>query len=332
MSLIKKLSKTAINNQEEWWRIAQADPQAGFYQTPAWFEVAKAKSANYADASLMGQLSTGTNFVLPLCSYSRIWPIKRIYSVYDQCYGGLIADGPVTAAEHQAILNAIPLSPFASFDLTQTPGIQHGTALPDYHTETFTGSEIDLTDTTFDEVFAKYTRTHRTNYRKGVKSGLIFRRADPANLAADFDLFYDIYLETLDKRWGENVEGDVLDRDFLHRFEAIMAKYPENFFMWFAELEGKAVSVATAFQWNGRFDGWVMASRPEFFKLRPTVFIITEIIKYAFENNHKLFHFGPNTGKQGLEDFKRRFGAVAVPYQTWHRPSPALSLLEKIRG
>lgn len=328
MSLIKQIKKATI---EEWWEVAKADPKAGFYQTPAWLEVAQCSSEKNKNGSLIGELTSGTKFVVPLCSYSRMWPLSRIYSVYDQCYGGLLSDGPVTEEEYAAILNKVNPGPFSSFDLVQTPGIPHGAALDGFQVVEFTGSEIELEGSTFDELFAKYTPTHRTNYRKGVKSGFTFRRADPQNLAAEFEQFYEIYLETLEGRWKENVEGEILDKPFLDQFAQVMGQYPDNFYMWFAELDGKPVSVATAFVWNGRCDGWVMASRPAYFKQRPTVFVITEIIKYACEQNFRLFHFGPNTGKQGLIDFKRRFGAHEVPYQVWHRPSPVLNFIESVR-
>ena len=226
MSLIKTVKKATI---DEWWEVAKADPKAGFYQTPAWLEVAQCSSEKNKNASLMGELTSGTKFVVPLCSYSRMWPLSRIYSVYDQCYGGLLSDGPVTEEEYAAILNKVNPGPFSSFDLVQTPGIPHGAPLDEFQVIEFTGSEIELEGSTFDELFAKYTPTHRTNYRKGIKSGFTFRRADPKNLAAEFEQFHEIYLETLEGRWKENVEGEILDKSFLEKFAQVMSRYPDNF-------------------------------------------------------------------------------------------------------
>lgn len=329
MNLVKYMGKPSL---DKWWAIAKADPKATFYQTPAWLEVANCMSEKYQNASLMGQLNSGVNFVFPLCSYSRFWPMKRVFSVYDQCYGGLIADGPVSAEEHDAIFQKIPLSLFTSFDLTEVPGVAYGDLPGQFEKATFTSSQIPLANRTFDEIFSNYTRTHRTNYRKGVKSGLVLRPADFSDLTAEFDLFYEIYLETLNKRWGDEVHGDVIQKSYLREFEKVVRKYPDNFLLWFADLDGKGVSVATAFLWNGRLDGWVMASRPEYFKLRPSTFLITEMLRYAIENEYSLFHFGPNGDNQGLADFKRRFGAEQVAYTMWHRPSPLLNVIDRLRG
>ncbi|MEM9775047.1 MAG: GNAT family N-acetyltransferase [Chloroflexota bacterium] len=327
--MIKHTQKPDLDT---WWQIAKADPKATFYQTPAWLEVAKCMSDKYEDASFMGELESGVKFVFPLCSYSRQWPLKRVYSVYDQCYGGVITDGPITAAEHTAILQALPLTKFSTFDLTEVPGVRHGQFPTDYDIVEFNSSEIPLAGRTFEEIFSQYTRTHRTNYRKGAKSGLSIRQADVNNMSAEFDLFYEIYLETLNKRWGDDVQGDILQLDYLRKFEKVVTKYSNNFLMWFVELEGKAISVATAYLWNGRLDGWVMATRPEYFKLRPSTYVITELLQYAVGQGYKLFHFGPNGDNQGLADFKRRFGAVQVPYRMVHRPSPVLNLVDRVRN
>ena len=327
--MIKTITKA---DRSQWWQIARADENATFYHTPAWVDVATCMSDKYQDTSLSGQLKSGTNFVLPMCSFSKIWPLKRVYSVYDNCYGGVIADGPISNEEYGAIFSQIPLSPFTSFDLTETPGIEAVRPLDQFTVEEFTCSILDLKEKSFEDVFKNYTRTHRTNYRKGIKAGITIRPADLNNLSAEMDHFYAIYHDTHQKRWGDGAIGHLFERDFLSRLEAIFKQYPENAFLWFAELDGEPISAAINFGWNGRMDGWMMGTKQEFFKLRPTTVLITELIRHAIDNEYATFDFGPNLGNQGAEDFKRRFGADTVTYKTWHRPSPVLALIDKIRG
>lgn len=324
----------SIADTDQWWEVAFADKRSTFYQTPAWIEVAKCMSPAYKSMSLIGKLADGARFVFPLCSYSRVWPIKRLFSAYDQCYSDLISERPVSDEEYRSIINHLPLSPFASFDLTEVPGTVTDSPfkdIPNFSTNRYISSELTLTGKTFDDIYRGFTKSRREDYRRGVKAGLTFRQSTPDRLTEDFKLFYEIYLETAENRWGDQVVGDLLNEVFLKKFEAVMRRYPENFFLWFAELDGKAVSTATAFGWHGRLDGWVMASRPAHFKIKPAVFILSNILKFSAEQGYDLFHFGPSGTEKGLIDFKRRFGATQVPYQTWHRPSPIINLINRFR-
>lgn len=327
--MIKTIEKA---DRTTWWQIAKADAKATFYHTPAWADVAACMSSNYQDTSLMGTLNDGGRFVLPLCTFSKMWPLKRIYSVYDNCYGGIISDNPLSDETCQAIFKHVPKSLFTSFDLTVTPGVPAVKA-PDFvQTETFTCSILDIKRKNFDALFKNYTRTHRTNYRKGIKAGITVRTADLSKLDQETDYFYTIYCDTHSNRWGDGAIGHLFERDFVNKLATIFQQYPEHAFLWFAELNGEPIATAINFGWNGRMDGWMMGTRPDFFKLRPTTVLITEMIRHAQKNGYSMFDFGPNLGNQGAEDFKRRFGAKTVSYQVWHRASPILRLIDRMRG
>lgn len=314
----------------DWWEIAKGDPLATFYQTPAWLEIAHCKSDKYKDASLMGELESGVRFVLPLCSYSRIWPLTTVQSVYDGCYGGLIADGPISEEEHLAIWQEIKVSAVNNFALTGVPGSAYKCPRDDFIVDSFASSEISLKDKSFDEVYKGFTKSRKEDFRRGVKHRLQFRPANYQNLTSEFEIFYDLYQETASKRWQGDIVGDLLDESYLKKFQSVVEKYQDHFFLWFVELDGQPISAATAFSWNKRMDGWVMASRPKYFKSQPAVFILTNILRFAVEQGYERFHFGPNGHDQGLIDFKRRFGAETLSYETWFKPSPIQKSLNRI--
>ncbi|MEM9775048.1 MAG: GNAT family N-acetyltransferase [Chloroflexota bacterium] len=328
--MIQSIGKADIKT---WWEIVKKDQNATFYHTPAWLEVAQCNDDKYADASLMGTFSSGTNFLFPLVSYIRQWPFKRLYSVYDYCYGGLIADGPVSAAEHQAVLKALPLNQFSSFNLTVTPGVSTANRdpLPEFEVGTYTSSILNLEGLTFEEALAGYSSSHRRNYRKAVKAGITVRKADTNRIHEELAIFYEIYLDTLENRWGDDMMALVISEPFLNKLGELVQRYPENICLWFAELDGKAISAEIDFVWNGRLDSWTPVSRPEYFKMMPTLALFSGIIKNAIDIGVTTFDFGPNLGKQSLQDFKRRFGSETVEYNTWERPSPALQLVDKMR-
>ncbi len=280
----------------------------------------------------MGELQNGVKFVLPLCSIRRLGILNSVHSVYDGCYGGLIADGPLSEVDYAAIWKQIPIAANTNFALVCVPGSDYDCPRPDFETDCFLSSEVWLEGLTFEEVYKKFTKSRKEDYRRGVKHDLQFRPADYTNLSAEFDILYDLYAETVEKRWKGDVLGDILDRGYLEKFQKVVEKYPNNFHLWFVELDGEPISMATAFDWNKRLDGWIMASRPEYFKIKPAVFILTNILQFATENDYRLFHFGPNGDNTGLVDFKRRFGADTVSYQTWFKQSPLHKLLSKLSG
>lgn len=317
---------------QTWWSVAKADPQATFYQTPAWFEVAQCMEPRYTDATLTGTLASGTRFVFPLISYSRTWPLKRLQSVFDYCYGGVIADGPISDQEFKAILESLPLNVFTRFNLTEPAGVPAKHPLPSFTSESFTSSILDLTGLTFEQALANFSRSHRTGYRKCISNGLTVRMADIDQIENELDIFYEVYQDTLENRWGDDVLSLLLDREFLTKLGQVMQKYPENMYLWFAELEGEAVAAEINFVWNGRLDVWSIVAKHEYFKLKPTLAMLSGIIKHAIDIDVTTFDFGPNLGKKGLEDFKGRFGAETVHYNTWEKPSLFIDLIERLRS
>lgn len=319
-------------DHQTWWSIAKQDPHTTFYQTPAWLEVAQKLDDRYLNASLQGKLSSGTTFVFPLVSYSRSWPLTRLYSVFDYCYGGVISDQPLSADEHDAILKQLPLNFFTNFNLIEPPGTPKRSVLPTFSEESYTSSILDLTGLTFDDVVSNFSRTHRGNYRKTIKDGITVRHADLTQLDSEFNIFYEIYQDTLKNRWKDENMSLSFTPVFLEGFADVMRKHPENMFLWFAEKDGKVISAEIDFVWNGRLDSWSTVSRPDYFKHKPTIALLAAIIKNAIEMGVTTFDFGPNLGKQGLEDFKRRFGSKTVHYKTWEKQSPVITLIEKIRS
>ena len=111
----------------------------------------------------------------------------------------------------------------------------------------------------------------------------------------------------------------------------MMRKLPNHIKLWFVELDGNPISTAINLHWNGNIDGWAMASKPNYFKLKPTVVLITEMIRTAIETNERVFDLGPNLGKQSIIDFKKRFGAEVIPYRIWYRKGMVMKLVETIR-
>ena len=324
--------KENLTNIDTWWTLAKQDHSATFYQTPAWFEVAQCFDVKYEDKSLFGTLENGTEYVFPLTSYARQWPFNRLYSVFDHGYGGVVANGPISAADYQAILQRLPITPFTSFYLTEPPSVPPKQPLSSFETGTFTSSLLSLENKTFEEVVANYSRTHRSNYRKGIKHGIKVRKANLDDLDNDFDIFYELYLDTYENRWTDGQIGNIWSREFFKNFAQVMKKYPEHIYLWFAELEGEAISAEIDFVWNNRLDSWATVSKPAHFKIKPTIALLSGIIQHALEIGVTTFDFGPNLGKQGLEDFKRRFGAETTYYETWEKPSPILNLIDKLRS
>ena len=85
--------------QEFWWDVARQCDYATFFHTPLWREFALRTHPEYSDATIGVILPSGVRVVFPILRIQQYGPFQRLLSSFEHCYGGIIADGPVSPAE-----------------------------------------------------------------------------------------------------------------------------------------------------------------------------------------------------------------------------------------
>jgi hypothetical protein len=297
-----------------WWAVARACPYATFFHTPLWQDLALGTFPDYRDATIGAVLPSGVRVVLPLLSVRRFGPWHDLHSSAALCYGGPIADGPLTDAELRQVYRAACRWRTLRLQLTSNPLANASdppgfSALPDY-------THILRLDTDFATTFAGFSKNHQTHYRRGLRKGVQVRVATSLDAYRDY---YQVYQDSL-RRW--HAQGTPLAgwEEPWRRFEvgaSLAQRHPEALKLWVAEADGKLISGAWVFYWNGHAVYWHGATLEAYFDWYPSIVIHTEVIRDALERGYKRYDFNPSGNLAGVTEFKRRFGAEQRPVMRW---------------
>lgn len=312
-----------------WLAVAERCPHATFFHTPIWQELATATAPQHRDATIGAVLASGVRVVLPLLAVRRLGPWRELQSAAAGCYGGLIADGPVSADEATEIYRAaagwrtlrlrVTANPFG--DTTPPPGAQ---------------VEQDSTHVLrlgrgFDALYAGFSRSHQGHYRSGLRQGVEVRRAQGLS---DYAAYFGVYRDTL-RRWagaGRTLPGTEEPWRRFAAGAALAKRFPEAIQLWLAEHRGRVVSGAWVFSWKGHVVYWHGATDEAAFDLYPSVVLHAEIIRDASARGCSMYDFNPSGGLAGVAEFKRRFGAEQRSVPRWILGDGKFALARTVRA
>lgn len=287
-----------------WWAVARKSPNATFFHTPLWQELALRTTPGSRDATIGAILPSGVRAVLPLIETRRLGVMRKLLSTHEYCYGGVIADGPITHAERQAILAAACDWRTFSVRYLQSPlENEPGPAgvAPILDETTYMVS----LDGTFEEVFARFNKNCRNSYRKGIKEGVQVREATGID---DYRAYFAAYRDTV-SRWGED-ESYGYDWGLFVQIEALAARNPEQVKLWVADVDGQLAAGTIVFYWNRHAVAWHGAAHRDFLKLRPMNVLDTEIMRDANARGCAFYDFNTSSSLQGVIEYKRSYGSL----------------------
>ena len=303
MKIIKKI------DYDFWFDVARKCEYATFFHSPLWHQLALSTYPHYKDASIGVELNTGTRAVLPLLETGRSTRgiFRKLVSTFAGCYGGVIADGPITIDECNYIYQkavtwdieqiVILGNPFCD---VQTDALQ--CEKEDYFTQVLTINQE------FDNVLSGFSKGHRRNTKKGKQLGVTTR---VANTLDDYKCYFDVYQDSI-VRWGDKTSSRYPWSLFENgcRFSQ---ENPDLIKLWFAELEGKVIAGAWVFYWNNHAVYWHGAALGDYFSYYPNNVLLADVIEDVCNRGFKYFDFNPSGGHDGVAKFKERFGAEKWP-------------------
>jgi len=256
--------------------------------------------------------------VFPLLRIQQYGPFQRLLSSFEHCYGGLIADGPVSPAEAARIYRragdwrTLSLrylgNPFAS----QQPVSGGFEPLRDT-------TQIVMLDADFETVFARFDKKHRHAYRRGIADGV---RVRPATTLEEYRAYFGAYRDTVD-RWGKSASYGYGWELFEH-CHALSARHPELIKLWVAIVDERVVGGTLAFYWHRHCVAWHGAMYRDYLRHRAMNVVDTEIIRDAVARGYRCYDFNPSAGIEGLRGYKSRFGAVELPAIHYRYESPLI--------
>ncbi|MDI7258436.1 MAG: GNAT family N-acetyltransferase [Thermodesulfobacteriota bacterium] len=176
----------------------------------------------------------------------------------------------------------------------------------------------------FDAVYRGWTKGHKSAVHKASNAGVKIKLA---SMLGDWLTYYHVYEESL-CRWGERATS-VYGWDFFN--EMFWLKSP-NSKLWLAVYQDKIIAGALCLYAKKHVVYWHGAALAEHFHLRPVNLLMYEAIKNACEQGYSWFDLGCSGGHEGVEAFKKSFGAEALACPVVSTETMAYSFIKKIGG
>jgi hypothetical protein len=312
-----------------WLDVAERCDYATFFHTPYWRRLGAAATDRNRDATFGAILPSGTRVVYPRMAFGRgVRVFPTLLSTFAGCYGGPIADGPLSAEDWGALRRAAGKGNIRRFRETENPLAPPESAAPWISVPDFT--HILHLNRDFGSILTAFSRGHRGAIAKAKKAGVAI---DHAADVSEYREYYAMY-EASRERWGDAASSHYPPR----LFEAICelaSTRPAEVRLWQAREGTRLLAGALIFYWNRHVVYWHGAAYAEFFHLRATTLLLAEAIRDACERGYLYFDFNPSGGHQGTAEFKRRFGAETKSLNRyefagwWTRPR---EILRRERG
>ena len=338
------MTVTSPAPRDEWNRLLAADPQAVATQTPEWLDCVcgrtgreTKRSGEHAgrgarpwdtvDASRLYELPDGRRAVLPLVArtVAGVRVAEESYP-YGWGYGGLLAEGGVTADDCRVVLADLARRPVIRTGVVPTSlsGEAWAEAAPDGAIRVpYTAQVVDLSPG-YDHLWEKvFKRQVRNSVRKAERFSLDVRRErgdDPAGVGVR--AFAELYGQQVD-RWAAQ-RGQPLwlarrvaaAQDRPGQVAAVAAAMGERCVVWSAFHEGRPVAVNVVLQHGQHALGWLSAMDDALSRETLATYVLhtRSFADAAAEGVHR-FHMGESDPGSAPERYKAHFGAASHPYE-----------------
>ena len=294
------------NTSPEYWQLLASQSNAHYFQGSSW---SSAISNNYSGCDTVW-ITAFKNDVpvggLVLVSVTRAI-FMQLYSNYEGTFGGPFCL-PTLSGEEKLKVNSMLLEEFAKLSsgkkviastvCTSSSKADSVLTRAGFEIQHFTGASISLADG-YNHVEMNIIKKNRRNERnrslkRGCTTGVT---TDPKII----DEYYPIYLRAT-SRWGSKPAPEQLLKDLL-------ADSSGNAFMSWVRLDGKLIGGHLNFSAGGIVTAWNGATNLELKGVFPASVLIFTDVEEACSRGCALLDLGAHGGVDGVEQFKRMFGA-----------------------
>ena len=180
-------------------------------------------------------------------------------------------------------------------------------------------------DRPFSEVFASFDKGHRHATHYGRRHGVRVRSASTID---EWSEYFKLYEQTLE-RWGDRATSRY-PRTLFERLMQLSGSDDGMVTLWIATDGDRIVAGAIVFYWNGRASWWHGSSRSDYWHLKPNHVLQSAIIQDAIERGCEVYDMGPSGGHEGVEAFKRHFGAIQLNFSRFSYSSRRRQLTSRV--
>lgn len=301
-------------SDSKWDAALKASPHATFFHSREWASIWQAASGNrLRPQPLHIRFRDGASAVVPL---SFDLATRFHVSSAGGAYGGWLAESPLGKQHAEALARHLVreypaltwrLNPFNDVECASAPATAR-----EGHTRV-----LQLEDG-LEALRRRFSKGHRAAVKQARRAGV---EAGTASGDLAWEEYARLYQSSL-KRWGKRATT----RHDPRVFEELMRREGRNVRLWLARHQNEVVAGAILLQEGEQLCYWHGAARSERFHLRPVHLLLHEAIDQACQEELEIFDLGPSAGLEGVEAFKKGFGAVPLPapvvaYErlAWHR-------------
>ena len=294
-----------------WNQVCQQCESATFFHTKTWADVITRTFPQWVPEPLVREFSDGNIVVLPLMRRKGI--VRHYYeSMPPGLYGGPLFSEPPSQFQTQTTLDA--LNEFSSIIICGNP-FSSALSFPVARRRELHTHVLDLR-AGGDRIEKGFRKGHRANIAAASRKGV---RITLASNLGEVNSYFDVYCNSI-ARWGQNASGFYPKRLFHNLFQ--LAEYRQKVKLWLAKYDGRVIAGAWVFYHGGHVVYWHGAMHADYMHCHPVHLMLSEAIKAACEEGFRWFDFNPSGGLQGVEHFKRGFGAEVRAFAGYRRLGP----------
>lgn len=319
--------------RDVWARIIAGNDNALVFQTPEWTDGLCA-TGDYEDASRLYETADGRQLILPLVQSRWLTGTPAVLASMPDGWGmgGLISDKPLRSED--AAMALADLGRLPSMRMVVRPNPLTAQFWPDAGYAGWNSvprvTHILNLEGGFDAVWNKrFSTATRTKIRKAEKAGMEVTCATGGEL---LDVFYDVYMEWIDRRARERHVPLLLarwlgrQREPLKKFQYAAKALGDAFRTWVVRLDNRPIAVAILLVRGANAFYWRSASVKEIAgPIRANDLLQIRMIEDACSAGALHYHMGESGGVDSLMHFKSRFGAEGHPYNGYFRERFPLS-------
>lgn len=310
MALISVLGPGDVDAEKRWDTYVGGHPTASGYQTTGWRRVI-ARVYGYPGHYLYAEQDGQVVGVLPLAHIRTLVTGNVLVSLPFTTYGGISADSPAVAGE--LLEAATGLARRLGARRLELRHVEQAPVELPSKTHRVT-MWLDLPPSE-DALWKAFRTELRTDIRRRLKDGLEVRVGG----REEVESFYRVFVANM-----RDLGTPPYAKAF---FSTILAEWPGS--SWVATCYHRGAPVASGFLlgFRGTLEIPWASSLASAKRLRPNMLLYWECLRHAIGQGFTRFDFGRSAPGGGTFDFKRQWGARAVPlyWQYWlARPGDAV--------
>ncbi len=285
----------------EWDALEEACPHSTYFHTREWAEVwDRATAGCLRPWPRMVEFVDGERALLPISVRVGVRGLVRSYqSTAGGTYGGWLTERPLSDA-HADTLSRYLRYGFGRLEWRLNPYDEQVLKAKFQNHEHDDTHVLDLRPG-FKDVHRKWSKTHRSAVHQAHREGVTVRLAQSRD---DWQNYYTVYQDSISRWKGRNPSQ--LPKELFEELGKLSSKRVR---LWVAETCGIFVASALCLHAKSNVSYWHGTSLDSDFPRRPVQLLVYEAVQDACQREIRWFDFNPSGGHEGVEAFKRSFGA-----------------------